>query len=110
MAKSDTRIIEQYPDVMQVAPDSHCVIFENETVRVMEMMLKPGAKIEMHTHPTLMAYSFGDAENKWILPDGSTQNVTIRKGQITWHEAFAHAVKNTGKMLTHLLVIEFKKM
>ncbi len=49
----------QWPDHLDAtiaAPDSHTVIFENDLVRVLEIVLPPGVKEPEHTHrwPSLM--------------------------------------------------------
>jgi hypothetical protein len=38
-------------DAVAAAPDNHRVIFENEKVRVLEVIIKPGEKEPFHEHP-----------------------------------------------------------
>src|SRR5579862_2885180 len=37
-------------DAMQAAPNHHRVLFENEEVRVLEVIIRPGQKEDFHTH------------------------------------------------------------
>ena len=43
--------MEKIPDVLKVASNAYKLILENEKVRVLEIMLKPGEKAVMHNHP-----------------------------------------------------------
>ena len=38
-------------DAVAAAPDNHRVVFENEKVRVLEVIIKPGEKEPFHEHP-----------------------------------------------------------
>lgn len=38
-------------DAIGAAPDNHKVVFENEKVRVLEVVIKPGEKEPFHEHP-----------------------------------------------------------
>jgi hypothetical protein len=46
---------------------------------------------------------------KSTLPDGKTNTVTSKAGQVVWHNAETHTVENVGKNETHGLDIELKK-
>jgi quercetin dioxygenase-like cupin family protein len=38
-------------DIVKVSPDLHQVLFENDVIRVLEVTVKSGAKVPMHTNP-----------------------------------------------------------
>jgi hypothetical protein len=38
-------------DALAAAPESHRLLFENERVRVLEVVIDPGAREPEHTHP-----------------------------------------------------------
>jgi quercetin dioxygenase-like cupin family protein len=38
-------------DILKVAPKNCKVLLENDRVRVIRVVTKPGEKIEMHSHP-----------------------------------------------------------
>jgi quercetin dioxygenase-like cupin family protein len=103
------KVVDRSMDPLNVAGgEAYRVLFENEKVRVLELRLKPGAKMTMHSHPAVVAYSFGDAKNKWTLPDDKTLDNELKAGQVIWSEPFTHAAENTGNTETHLLVVELK--
>jgi beta-alanine degradation protein BauB len=96
-------------DPAKVAPDAYKVILENDRVRVIELTLHPGDNIPMHDHPDMVAYPLTDVENTWTYPDGSQEDVMLRKGVALWHDAFSHAASNAGDEDEKILVVELKR-
>jgi quercetin dioxygenase-like cupin family protein len=96
-------------DVMKVAPDSHTVLLENDQVRVLKVVMKPGQKAPMHSHPHNVAYYLSDAKVKITLPDGKTQEREIKAGSSTWNEATTHMAENIGSTELQEIQIELKK-
>src|SRR3954462_5951995 len=83
-------------DVMKVASDSHTVLLENDQVRVLKVVMKPGQKAPMHSHPHNVAYYMTDAKVRITLPDGKTMERDIKAGSSTWSEATTHTAENIG--------------
>jgi quercetin dioxygenase-like cupin family protein len=101
--------MEELMDAVKVAPDAYRVLLENDKVRVLELRIKPGEKIPMHSHRySMVAYSFGATTHKWTLPDGKTRDMHLKAGEIVWSGPFAHGAENTGKTDVHLLIVEIK--
>ena len=96
-------------DVMKVAPDSHTVLLENDQVRVLKVVMKPGQKAPMHSHPHNVAYYLSDAKVKITLPDGKTQEREIKAGSSSWSEATTHMAENIGTTELQEIQIELKK-
>jgi len=96
-------------DVMKVAPDSHTVLLENDQVRVLKVIMKPGQKAPMHSHPHNVAYYLSDAKVKITLPDGKTQEREIKAGSSSWSEATTHMAENIGSTELQEIQIELKK-
>jgi quercetin dioxygenase-like cupin family protein len=96
-------------DVMKVAPDSHTVLLENDQVRVLKVVMKPGQKAPMHSHPHNVAYYLSDAKVKITLPDGKTQEREIKAGSSNWSEATTHMAENIGSTELQEIQIELKK-
>jgi quercetin dioxygenase-like cupin family protein len=96
-------------DVVKVAADSHTVLLENDQVRVLKVDMKPGQKVPMHSHPHNVAYFLTDGKVKIILPDGKTQERTIKAGTSSWSEATTHAAENIGTTEFQEIQIELKK-
>lgn len=95
-------------DPVAMAPHVYKVIFENETVRVLEATDKPGDKAEMHSHPDTLMYVLAPFKRKLTLGSGRVVNVEQKPGDVRWMPAQSHSGENTGDTETRALFIEFK--
>jgi quercetin dioxygenase-like cupin family protein len=96
-------------DVMTAAPNAYGLLMENDKVRVMEVVLKPGQKAPMHDHPNNhVVYVINDAKFKLSFPDGKSAEFELKAGKTLWMEAGPHETENVGKTNGHNLVIELK--
>jgi quercetin dioxygenase-like cupin family protein len=94
--------------ILDVAPKSAKVIFENETVRVILTTMKKGQKIPMHSHNRGFSYSLGSGRIRSTGADGKPMAFNVKKGEASWSDkGYAHAVDNLGGALQELSV-EFK--
>lgn len=82
------------PDVLQVAPKSTKVLFENDKIRVLEMKFKKGQKLAMHSHPANFVYAVTSLKFKSISQDGKAKIVKMKKGESSSSEPSTHAVEN----------------
>jgi hypothetical protein len=97
-------------DPVELAPQNHSVLFENDRVRVLDYHSKPGDKSPMHSHPGYLVYDLGSGYKvKLTSPDGTEKSIEGQAGTVTWHDATTHAVENTGATDAHALVIELKE-
>ena len=96
-------------DVMKVAADSHTVLLENDQVRVLKVVMKPGQKAPMHSHPHNVAYYLTDAKVKVTLPDGKTVERDLKAGTSAWSEAATHIAENIGTTELQEIQVELKK-
>jgi quercetin dioxygenase-like cupin family protein len=96
-------------DPVKVAPEHYKVLLENDRVRVLEYVSKPGDKEAMHSHPANLLYMLSGATVKFTLPDGKTTESQLKAGEVGWREAETHAVENVGNTDAHVLIIELKE-
>ncbi len=69
------------PDVLKAAADAYGMLLENESVRLMEIRLKPGQKAPMHNHPNHhVVYVKNDARLKLSFPDGKDAVFDLKAG------------------------------
>jgi quercetin dioxygenase-like cupin family protein len=95
-------------DVVKVAPN-HCkVLLENDRVRVVEIWIKPGEKLAMHSHPASVTYVLSAGKLKTTLPDGKTVETEAQAGQALWSDGGGHEQVNVGTTETRALVVEMK--
>ncbi len=96
-------------DMVKVAPKNCKVLLENDQVRVVRVVAKPGEKLEMHSHPANIVYAFTPGKVKHTSLDGQTQERELKTGQAIWSDAVTHSSENIGTAESRVLVIELKK-
>ncbi len=96
-------------DLVKVAPKNCKVLLDNDQVRVIRVVTKPGDKIEMHSHPASIVYTLTAGKAKYTSADGKSEERELKAGQATWSDAETHAAENVGTAESRILVIELKK-
>lgn len=95
-------------DAVTKAPGVHKIIFENEKVRVLDVIAQPGEKTAMHWHPDNISYIAVGGKLKFTKPDGSTIVVELQPGQVTAPGEGSHEVENIGDSVVHAIQVELK--
>jgi|GEM_PF-510429 len=95
-------------DAVEANPRQNTVLVDNDRVRVYETRLAPGEAAPMHSHPPFVTYCLSDAQVKFTLPDGSTQERTLKQGMGGWHPPMTHSVLNSGTTEFRVLHVEVK--
>jgi quercetin dioxygenase-like cupin family protein len=93
--------------ILEVAPKSARVVFENDLVRVIEVTMRKGQSIPMHSHNKGLSYSLNGGKIKSTRKDGKSVVFKVRKGELSWSDADGvetHAVDNLGGVLRELSV------
>jgi quercetin dioxygenase-like cupin family protein len=96
-------------DIVKVAPKSCKVVLENDHVRVIRVVQKPGEKIEMHSHPAYILYALSSGKARFTSADGKSEERELKAGQAVWSDAVTHSSENVGTTDERVLVIELKK-
>ncbi len=96
-------------DVAKLSPNDVKVLIENDQVRVLEILHKPGAKEPMHSHPAAVSVSLTAFKLKATKPDGKTSEREAKVGEVRWTEPATHSVENVGTTDQHMIMIELKK-
>jgi quercetin dioxygenase-like cupin family protein len=52
------------------------VVEDNDQVRILKSVMKPGDKTAMHGHPALVACAINDGSYRFTTPDGQTMEVS----------------------------------
>ena len=98
-------------DVTKVNRRSYRVVFENDQVRVVEYVSRPGLGIcgqGVHSHPDHLTVLLTDAKAKLTLPDGKTMLGENKAGDVFWEPASTHTVENVGGSGTRAYLVEMK--
>jgi quercetin dioxygenase-like cupin family protein len=96
--------------ILKVAPKSAKVVFENDVVRLIEVTMKKGQRIPMHSHNKGLSYSMSEGKIRSTSEGGKSRVFNVKKGDVGWSDkdgAETHAVENLGGVLWELSV-EFK--
>ncbi len=94
---------------MNKVPTGHKILFENERVRILDVQINPGETSEMHNHPASVVYALNSANVVFSFPDGTSREVKINEGDVTWSEGTTHEVKNIGDTPDRGIIVELKK-
>jgi quercetin dioxygenase-like cupin family protein len=93
-------------DLVKAAPSIAKVVFENDKVRVIEIKIRKGQKLPMHSHVPNLIYAVTTAKWKSTSPAGKSEMVKVKAGESSWSEGTIHAVEAHTKIV--LLQIEPK--
>lgn len=103
-------------DAMIAAPDNHEILMENDKVRVLDTVIKPGTTVPVHTHcwPCVMyVLSFSDFvrydDKGNVLLDSRTLEKKLVPGQAIWSAPLPpHSLTNVGGAELRVISIELK--
>ncbi|MEO6489204.1 MAG: cupin domain-containing protein [Ferruginibacter sp.] len=96
-------------DAMKVAPNLYKLVKDTMNIRVLIATYKPGASSALHAHPDNAIYIIEGGTSEFTMKDGSKQQMGMEKGMIAVMPAGNHAVKNTGKTETKVLIVEVNR-
>ncbi len=89
-------------------PSLYRVILDNDRVRVLEYIDKPGDRTTPHGHPDSVMYTLS-AFRRRLYADGQEREVELPAGEVFWLEAQQHAGENIGDTETHTIFVELKE-
>ena len=98
------------PHLDPVKADSkhYTVEFENERVRVLRIKYGAKEKSVMHRHPESVSVFLNDCKAKFTYPDGKSEEIEAKAGQVIHLDAFEHDPENLGGPF-ELIQVELKK-
>lgn len=99
---------EHKDDAINVAPQLHSVIFEDDKMRVLKVLVKPGDKANMHWHPKNINYILTGGILRFEKEDGSLTDVELAVGQVTSSPESSHGVENIGDTIVETVQVELK--
>lgn len=85
------------------------LLLENDFVKVVEVHVRPGEKLEMHTHPAYVAYTISPTKIRFTFPDGTMRETQTEKGKALFSEGVTHAIENIGSSEMVSVDVEIKK-
>ena len=95
-------------DPAKVDPDHYKVEFEDERVRVLRTSYGPGEESVMHAHPQLVAVFLSDGNMRFEYPDGTSEELTGKTGDVLTLPPTTHRPVNTGSDRFEGVIVELK--
>jgi quercetin dioxygenase-like cupin family protein len=101
-------LMAQAQDPVKLAPDAYKVAVDNANVRALDIYIKPGVKMAMHSHPASVLTVYTPCKMRFTSADGKSSEVEFKAGDIVWRDAETHAGENIGTAECHALQVELK--
>jgi quercetin dioxygenase-like cupin family protein len=101
-------LVKKDMDPLVAASNVYKCLNENERVRVMEVIFKPGDTAKMHHHPDHSVYAVKGGRIR-LTSGGKTQEMEIKAGSAIFLDAQDHEATNIGNTIIDLIVTELKK-
>ena len=98
-------------DAARVMPRAYRVAFENDHLRVLDFVGRPGMGIcgeGMHSHPAHLTIVMTDWQGVASTPGTAGKSLQRKFGDVFWSEAQTHKVENTGQANSRVLIVELK--
>jgi quercetin dioxygenase-like cupin family protein len=95
-------------DAAAVTPKVVKVKFENDRVRVLEFISDPGDREGWHFHPAFVVYVVTGGTLRINTPDGKSNDVEFKHGDIRYREPVTHTTENIGKTQLHAIIVELE--
>lgn len=101
-------------DALVAAPEHHRLRLQNDRVRVLETIIKPGERVPLHTHEWPCVNTFlscsdcvrRDQEGN-VLMDTRTLDQKVKEGDILWLDPLEpHTLENVGEADIHVISVE----
>jgi quercetin dioxygenase-like cupin family protein len=103
--------VAQAQDATRTEPRSYKVLFENDKVRVLEYLSRPGIGVcgtGRHSHPDHVTVTLTPAKVKLTAADGKVQINSIPAGSAFWEPASTHSAENIGGSGSRMVLVEIK--
>jgi beta-alanine degradation protein BauB len=84
------------------------VTLDNDRVRVFEVVLPPGEKEQLHSHPAYVVHVLAGGRIRNHAADGRTSESELATGETIYREPLIHWAENIGTTTIRLIVVELK--
>ncbi len=99
----------QNMDAVSVAPSLYKVEKDTMSIRVLDVLYKPGDSSAMHSHPDNVLYVINGGKSEFTLKDGTKQVHELKSGAIMILPGGTHSVKNIGTTTTKAILVEVNR-
>jgi quercetin dioxygenase-like cupin family protein len=99
---------EQSLDPVVVNARMEQVRLENRDVRVIEGVLQPSDREQMHSHPAFVTYVVAGGKIRNHFADGKVIEAELKTGDVLWREPQTHWIENIGSTTLHFILVELR--
>lgn len=85
------------------------VVFDDDLARVLWVSLKPGEETHLHEGGDRIIYALSDYEIRFSTGTESPVERSWESGDVHWHRADQHQIKNIGTTQAEYLVVQFRR-
>jgi quercetin dioxygenase-like cupin family protein len=85
------------------------VKLDNDRVRVLESVLEPGEREQLHTHPANLLYVLEGGKIRNHTVDGKAVEADLKPGQVFYRDPVTHWAENIGTTTVRVVIVELKK-
>jgi beta-alanine degradation protein BauB len=96
------------PDPVETNPSLYSVAYENDRVRVLRYLDRPGDRTRPHGHPDSIMITLSAFDRLLVQGDRKVE-VHLDAGEVRWLDAQEHSGENVGSSETCTLFIELKE-
>ena len=113
-AASGLLVLAGFGDVLAQDPavvnaKSIRVKLENSRVRVLEAVLEPNDKEQLHSHPAYVVHVIAGGKIRSHGTDGKTTEYEFVTGDTLYRDPITHWAENIGSTTIHLILVELKE-
>jgi len=84
------------------------VKLENDRIRVLEAVLAPGEKEQLHSHPAYVIYVIAGGKVRNHAADGKVSEAEFAAGDTIYRDPLTHWAENIGTTTIRLVLVELK--
>ena len=95
-------------DPISTNPALYQLLFENDRVRVLEYVDRPGDATQPHSHPDSVMITLSSFRRR-LRSGGNEVEVELPALQARWLDAQEHSGTNIGDTPTHTIFVELKE-
>ncbi len=81
---------------------------DNDQVRVLDVVLQPGDKENLHTHPAAVLYVVSGGKLRVHDAEGTVVDEVLTSGDVAYRGPVALWTENVGTTPVHVIVVELK--
>lgn len=95
-------------DPAKVNSDTITVKVDNDQVRVLDAVIEPGEKENLHSHPASVVYVVSGGKLRVHNADGTVVDTILASDDAFYRGPVTHWAENVGDTTLHVIVVELK--